>query len=349
MILNLTEIINIIVSWSISGIFLSILIYFLLNPEKVEKWGSIFAKLFSFFSIKAEKFQISKDIQSKLNLFRKEINRECENLIPCKTEIKFINPLGKETIEHKEKKIIIILKNRKNQDENLVRAAVFCVENTLIPYARRYIEEHLRRSIDLQFIKNFIFSKDKNKLNYYIENYLNPELKRNNFLKNKIRILEKLSNQGIFTRILLKELKNYGLNFYSNLPQKAHFEESNYFFDKLRELAEKKKGENINPTYNGQYIKMSIVLIGRFHTIFKGFRIITSPYIKWIYSCEKNGIKSVYLLAWRTNIFVAEKIAKRLDQMPERFQMISKSEYLVKIKIKKVKAICMHYQILKNV
>lgn len=352
MIFNLIEIINIIASWSISGTLFGLLIYFLLNPEKVEKWASIFAKFFAFLSLKIEKLHISKDIQYKINSFRKEINKECEDLIPYEIEIKFINPtmFRKESCEHQEDKVIIIMKDRKNQDENFVKAAMISTEKTLIPNSRNYINPTLMKSIDLQFIKNLILSSNKTLLNYYIDNYLAPELKLNKKFKHIIRILEKLSDRGVFTRILLQELKDYGMLFYPKLSNKIHYKEPKYFFKILEELANKEHKIDINPNYIGEYIKMSIVMIGRPERVFTiSGEIDITPYINWIFSCEKKGIKSIYLLALSKNIIAAKKTAKLLDEMPKRFKKFSESNYNVKINTKNFIAICIRYQILENI
>jgi len=102
---ELEEIINIIqtnVSWFIVILLIFLVLYFLLNPEKAEKWGSILLRVFSFVGKKVEQQYISKDIQFKLNSFGKEINNECKDLIPYKIEIKFINPASfrKDSYEH---------------------------------------------------------------------------------------------------------------------------------------------------------------------------------------------------------------------------------------------------------
>ena len=115
---ELKEIMDIILISAPWVIFPIIIIYFLLNPEKVEKWASLFAKLFSSVSKKMEKHYISKDIEYKINLFRKKINKECEGLVPYKTEIKFIKPasIRSESEEHQKDKLIIILRDKQNQD-----------------------------------------------------------------------------------------------------------------------------------------------------------------------------------------------------------------------------------------
>ena len=356
---ELSTIIGLVTSWSLTSVLATILIYFLFHPEKIEKWVAMIAKLFSFTSKKVEKIHISKDIQSKLNIYRKVVNKECEGLVPLKANVKFLNPMsfGEDRVEHHEDKVIIVMKDRKNQDENFVKASLFCVENTLIPNARRYVDPQLMKSVDLQFVKNLIADVDKVKLNYYIDNHLSIQLEDNNELAEIFNILDLLSERGVFTRILLKVLREYGLQFFPHPSIPRHYEEPRIFFEKIKEFANKKPGEDINPTFEGKHIKISIVMIGRSAIVFTetgGVNVL--PYMKWIFSCEDKGINSIFLLARDRTIIAAQQIADLLDQMPDRFEMVANSVYSIKIKNKyslkdrdkKSKAICIHYIIKKN-
>ena len=310
----------------------------------------MFYRFFASLSVKMEKSHISKDIQYKLNSYRKKVNKECEGLIPFKTEIKFINPssLRSEIVRHKDNKLILIMKNRKNQDENFVKAALISTEKSLIPNARRYIDKTLIKSIDLQFVKNLILSNKKILLNYFIDRCLSPELRKNQELENYLRILEKLSKRGVFTRILLQELKDYGMNFYPEILNEKHFKEPRNFFKVLEELAYKKHQIDINPNYLGNFIKVSIVLIGRPEVIFKPGGIDIGPYINWILKCEETGIKTIYLLAWGKNIIGIERICRHLSLLPDRFKKVSDSNYNVRLENKELVTKCIRYYVLKN-
>jgi len=350
--LNIADITNLIItitSTSFGTVFLILFIILLKNPEKADKWASNLSRFFSFLGKKVEKVYISRDIQSKLNSYGKETNKECADLIPYKTEVKFID-FGKDRTEEEEKKVIIIMRNRKNQNENLIRATLLGIKKLLIPNSRRYIDPHLIKSIDLQFIKNFISSKDKIKLNYYMDYFLIPELENDRELAQKINILGNLTEKGIFTRILLRELRNYGLKFHSKIARSTNFEETKNFYDILKKVAKKRRGEDINPTYNGKDIKMSIVMIGRSEKVFTlTGEIDISPYMNWIFTCEDQGIGSIYLLGAIKTIEAVDKISKLLEKMPDRFEKCSESIYNVNIENKTFPAICMHYSILKNI
>ena len=347
---DLTDLINIIVTGSPWVLLLALILFICIYPEKVEKIASLFYKLFSSYSIRMEKAHISKDIQFKLNSFRKEMNKECEDLVPYKTEIKFVRPtsIRHEIIKHKDKKLVIIMKNKKNQDENFIKAALISTEKSLIPNARRYVDNQLMRSIDLQYVKNMIITNKKILMNYFIDKCLGPELKDNENLETSLRILQKLSEQGVFTRILLQELKDYGMNFYPALSKEENLKEPKRFFKSLEELANKEHQVDINPDFIGEHIRVSLILVGRPHVIFKRGGMNINPYINWIFKCEEKGAKTAYLLAIGNNIKAIKTICNRLDLMPERYKKSSESNYNAQFNNKQYKARCTRYYILKN-
>jgi len=317
----------------------------------VEKLASLFYKLFSSFSINLEKAHISKDIQFKLNSYRKEMNKECEDLVPYKTEIKFVRPtsIRHEIIKYRDKKLIIIMKNKKNQDENFIKAALISTEKSLIPNARRYIDNQLMRSIDLQYVKNLIVSNKKILINYFIDKCLGPELKDNEDLEETLRILQKLSERGVFTRILLQELKEYGMNFYPALSVKEHLNEPKAFYESLKDLANKEHQIDINLDFIGEHIKVSPILIGRPQVIFRGGGVDIGPYINWIFKCEELGAKTAYLLAMGKNIVALKMVCKQLDLMPDRFKKSTESNFNVKFNSKQYKSRCTRYYFLNNI
>lgn len=338
-------------SWGIIIILFGIIVYFLINPDKVEKWSSIFSKMFSFFSTNIEKKYISKDIQYKINSFGKDINEECTDLVPYETEIKFIKPSSfkKESCEHIKEKVIVFMKDRHNQDENFINAALMSTEKTLIPNSRLYIDKNLMRSVDLQFIKNLTISKNKSKIATYVNNYFAPEIKKKKILRENIQTLEKLTEQGIFTRILLQELKDYGMIFYPKSSNQSIIKESRNFFDSITELANKKHHEDIKLHFKGDQIKVSFILIGISSTVYRKGNINIEPYKQRIFKCEEDGMKTVYILAWGRKKGAVKKLSENLDLMPERFEKLSEHEYKIELNNKKrMEAICLRYKILSN-
>ncbi|NVM19858.1 MAG: hypothetical protein HWN80_19300 [Candidatus Lokiarchaeota archaeon] len=351
---DLTDILDFILengAWGIVIILVALIFYFIINPEKVEKWSSMLAHAFSFLGKNVEKQYISKDIQFRINSFGKEINKECDDLVPYKTEIKFINPSGfkKESCQHVKEKVIIFMKDRHNQDENFIIAAMVSTEKTLIPNSRIYVDKNLMKSVDLQFVKNLIVSKNESKLNSYVDKYFSPEIKKKKVLNENVQILERMTERGIFTRILLQELKSYGMNFYPKSTNQMITKETKAFFVSLKDLAYKKHQEDVKLQFNGSHIKVSFILIGITSKVFKPRGINTNPYKQRAFLCEEDGIKTIYILAWGVNTIAAKMLTEELALMPDRFEKVSQNEFKVKLNNKKkIEAISIRFRLLKN-
>ena len=114
-------------------------------------------------------------------------------------------------------------------------------------------------------------------------------------------------------------------------------------------FTKKKIGVDVDPTFKGEYIKTSLVLIGRSATLYTETKAInTAPYMRFIYSLEENGFKNLFLLAMEHTIPAALKIANRLELLNTRFKMESCDMYKIKNNKGKRKAICIQVTILRN-
>ncbi len=158
-----------------------------------------------------------------------------------------------------------------------------------------------------------------------------------------------MSEQGIFVRILLQELKDYGLQFYPTTSNRNLFKEPRQFFEMLEKLANKEPNIDVPLDFEGKYIKISIILIGRHNVLYRKNEIQTGPYKKQIFDREEKGTKIIYLLALSYNVIAVKKISEELDKMPDRFIKIYESNYKVKFNNRKIKAICFRYHVLKNI
>jgi hypothetical protein len=96
------------------------------------------------------------------------------------------------------------------------------------------------------------------------------------------------------------------------------------FMDMLEKLAERPHGKDVNPTYNGKYIKCSVVLIARQE---KYLLYGLSPYLKWINKCYDEGFFSFYVCAiGDVNIMIVRKIREAYEGS-KKISIISEDIY----------------------
>jgi hypothetical protein len=145
------------ISWV--ALFISLLVYFIKNPEKVEKWYSIFARSLSFISLKLEKSAVAKDIEADINGFLRDFTPQTrEHILPYGVKIKWVKSTTREAFI-KEGKVIIKMRYHKNQAKNFLYTMLEWVNKGLIPEARDLLDKIVLRAADLVFINSILTKK----------------------------------------------------------------------------------------------------------------------------------------------------------------------------------------------
>ena len=129
------------IPWSTTGILAALLIYFITHPEKAEKWGSIFYRVFATVSHKAEQGYIALNIQGYTDDFSKRINREIDGLLPHGLKIEWVRGAISPESFIKGGKVVIKLSYHTNEDENVINVVREYVSKNLITNARPHISE----------------------------------------------------------------------------------------------------------------------------------------------------------------------------------------------------------------
>jgi hypothetical protein len=123
------------------------------------------------------------------------------------------------------------------------------------------------------------------------ENYLTA----NPVAQDYVSTFEKLNEIGFFTRILLEEYRRMGVRLYGTQEETQFRKESLDFLQFLKNLAFRNPGDNTTLAFNGERIKIGLVLVAKKGTyIHKGI----DAYIRRI---EKNitlGIQRMFILSY---------------------------------------------------
>src|SRR5574344_2938015 len=85
-------IVNLLCGFSISaGVFFVLIIYFVKNPEKVEKWIALFSKLFKNFWKVAEHTYVKMDVQYTVNAYMADLRKLVPSLLITHVQISWID------------------------------------------------------------------------------------------------------------------------------------------------------------------------------------------------------------------------------------------------------------------
>ena len=300
-----------------------LLIYFIKNPEKAEKWYSMTARAFSFMSLRLEKSGVARDIQSDVNSFAKDINSQTKDpILPYGLKIKWVGSTTREAFV-KQGKVIVRMRHHENQARNFLYATLEWVGKGLIPEARHLVNKTVLRAADLVFTNVLLTKKKRHDVKQlFLDEIYETEVTKGSSLERYCNTFGRLNETGLFTGVALQELSSLSKRTSSVVANTQVRSETIGFMNMLERLARKRHGEDISPDYNGECIKCSIVLVARSETYFvHGL----SPYAYFINKCCKEGIRSIYVCAIEdVNIMIVRKIrdayeaSKKISLVSER-------------------------------
>jgi hypothetical protein len=294
---------------------LLVLLYIFKNPEKAEKWYSILARVGSYFSEKSERAHVASDIQSDINLFSKTVNLEAyEPLMPDGIKIEWVK--GKMTREAflRDNKVIVRMNHHRNQARNFLNAALSYVTTGLISYARHHLDSIVLRALDFTMVRKILTENKRNTaLQLFYEEVYEPEKTREPSIEKYHSTMDALDEQGLLTRLLLREFSDLGLKMYQRAPNDAVKEETRRFVEFLDKIATKEPRVDVPLDFEGDKIRSSIILIAR-PEIRRQKRI--TPYITQILKCVKNGANTIYVCARGKSVPIAKDVAKAFEDSP---------------------------------
>ena len=283
----------------ISSLAVLIIIFYMLfkYPEKVERWLSMFLKVFSYISKKVEKKRIETYINSNIEIGRKKLETEVPGSMPFGMRIEFINTEKDETYQ-KDGTLIIKMKNHKNDSENLAKAVMYYVSQGLLPYSKKYIDDKVSKGID------FVISKDMLKTDHIAVTHLQKmfnEFLSNDDSKEVVDKIETIHEEGFLTRICMREFQKFG-QLFPREPEKDIKEESKNFLETIFKFVTKKRDENVNLGFKGHLIKLRIVpLISR-------HQYGIDNHYNFISHSIKDGWENFYIVAAGRNIENGKKL-----------------------------------------
>ena len=293
------------------------------NPEIVQKWTASLSHLFADRSLIMERKYVAMDIQATVNDVSKNVNSEGPEVMPYGLEINWVKPTDRKTFIENGK-IVVKLDHHRNQARNFVYAIMAYIAQGLLPRARRYVEKYVMRSSDLILAKKIFLTERKyDSLKFFYDEILDPQMEAEPKIKKYVDLIGKLDEMGFFTRILLREYWDIGRKIHPKPPSQEILRETKEFADFLKRLAEKKRGVDINPTFEGKRIRLSIVLIARPEVV---GRMGIDPYTNWIKKCLEKEIYTIYVLAaGKVNTAVAKTIANYFERS-EKIEKVAEQE-----------------------
>ena len=323
---------NINITFSITiGLFslgtLGFIGYILKEPDKFEKVIRLIAKMFRYFSKKAELLYVKYDIQSSLNSLIITIKRNVPNLSITKIKLEWIDENITQEQFIKSGQLVLRMHNSRNPNRNLVNATVAFVSCSLLIKAKYYLANYQKTAIDL-FASHKILRKDNPEaVGELIDCYLRGAMdnKKINLLYTQFTHIDSV---GLFFPVYINELNFLGEKIFGTAVNKNEiFEEVNRLAAFLNNYSNRKLSQDIISEFTGNHCKFAIRIVGKKYKVdTEGSRI----YINNILKIHSN-VETIYLIGdLKNKVFIDNVVAECLKAIP--YRIYNNKKYQAKIK-----------------
>ena len=326
--------------WSL---FIVAIIFYLSYPEKAQIFASHIYKIIGFLGAVVQKKAISSDIEGRCASLSKKINLETPGLLPSRVSVEWVEP---DTVEPesfvKNGQVIMRMSYYKDQGRNLANAIHLLVQKHQLNEVKPYVEENLRKSIDLRVTQRCLkISKSKEALDYFVQNMLMKEI---GFppVQALYQEIEAIDQHGFFTRVMLVEFMRMAAEIY---PEKAGLpeilKETEDFLHFLNKFPERVPGEEIELDFVREHIKVGFIIVAKKETLEKAGH---EPYISRVENMLTGPCNAVYLCALNGLRPDAELVSIVVEQLLG-VRVAAKHNYRIKYHGRMRNAICIRLEL----
>lgn len=291
--------------------FLIVIIIWLLwvaatKPENFQIYFGFFQKILAYPFKFIRKTAIKNNIEGPCTKALKSIASELPDLEIPSLNIEWVNKENLET-KLKEGKAIVRLKFEDDETKNIIKATSVYVKDAFLKHAKPYLAKSFREAIDLSITKKILLKSTKNSitLSYFIDENSNLE----DVVSEKCELIEEIDDNGLFTRVLLRELDLFGKKLNGRHIKDEYKKEADEFLQYVDEIATREFDDDTPLAFSKQIIKAGVVLVAKPET-YTNYGI--KPYLRRIKLGIAKGIDSFYLLARGGSVEILKAVATEL-------------------------------------
>ncbi len=274
------------------GITLLVVWYFLRNPEKFEKWISMFAWALAYVWKNFDYFATRIEIQGKINSFVTSLETNTSTTFP-RVSLRW-TAKGDEEIVWEEGGAIIVMRDRNHRNKNLIHAAYLFTASALLKKSARHLSKTQKTSIDLFSTKLILEREAVSAVEQFMSDYFVPELDRNDSARLFIQQYVRIERLGVFFPILIQELSYLGGKVFLSKPSSDVIKEVKGLIDFLETFSQREVGDTTTPdTFVGKYMKCAIRIVASKMVMERGD--ITS-HKERINSCVRTKTENIYII-----------------------------------------------------
>jgi len=307
-----------------------VLFYFLLFPEKVEKWSALIWRGLNAcggFLKFAHKRYLKHDLQGRVNDFVRGLRKRIPEIGDEKLKIEWIDPNVDRESFIADGSVVLRLRRDDPQDHNFVHGAYHYVSGAFLRKAKRYLSENQRGAIDIFVCLKLLESEKPSVVVYFLDQYAHPQA-----TKPKIRELldkfEILHRVGYYFPVFLQELHILGDKIFGKLKKASIEAEVTALVNFLEKVVNRKVGEEIDLNFEGTYCKVGVVIVGKAGTVhLEG----SKPYVRYLSKLGSGNIDTIYMVS---PIYNKEFVIGICDQVKNTYTVLRKDSFVGRIIVK---------------
>lgn len=323
-----TDIKEILASYGLTGILGLILLWHIVTaaykPENLKivyGWVWYFLSIpFKIFRKRAIRFRVEGPCTKAL----KKISNELPEIDIPDLKISWVNEDNLKT-KLTSGKAIVKLKFDNDNTKNIIKTTSIYVQDAFLSHAKSHLSVNFRKAIDLSVTKKILLSVSSKENNrHIITQFTDENLDQEPEVFEKCEKVEELDDNGLFTRILLRELDSFGHKLFGRTIKSEYSKEADDFLHFVYKIATRDYDDFTPLAFPNTIIKIGVVLVAKPETY---YQYGVEPYLRRIKLGLTQGIKTFYLLARSEKVDILKKVAKDLLHSGNFIQINKAKEY----------------------
>lgn len=277
------------------------------KPENFQIYFGFIWRILAHPFKSLRKHSIKSDVEGPCTKALKSIANELPDIdIPALT----INWVSEDNLETalKDGKAIVKLKFEDNPTKNIVKATTIYVKDAFLKHTKPYINEDFRKALDISVTKKILLKIEKNSSNI-LSTFIDENTSESSDVFERCELIEDIDDNGLFTRILLRELDLFGKKLHGRTIKEEYKRESDEFLRFVNQISIREYDDDTPLAFSKQILKVGIVLVAKEET-FINYGI--KPYLRRIKLGMSKGIESFYLLARGASVPILREVATQL-------------------------------------
>ncbi len=289
------------------GLLIILLLWVLFLPDSAKQVTGWIYQFLGWIFMSFRKRAIKIRIENSCDKSIKKVAQELPELDIPNLSINWVKGESLDTI-FKEGKAIVKMKFSSDQTQNIIRATAVFVRDAFLKHSKPYLNPVFRRAIDFSVTRKLLLHQHSNRKNI-VSQYLEENISELESIRENCTMIEEIEDNGLFTRILIRELDSFGTRLFGRTPTVEHSVEADNFLKFLYDIAIREPDDVTTLSYPKTTIKVAVILIAKLETYTQHG---LDAYLRRIKLGIEKGIETFYLLARDDKVDILKSVAKEL-------------------------------------